>query len=500
MNETSTPLMLIILDGFGYIKEKNGNAIALANMPNWNEWLSKYPNTLLKASGPAVGLPENYMGNSEVGHLTIGSGRITKSALTKFNEIINDNSFFKNEMLISKLKLLKKDNALHIMGLLSDAGVHCHEEHIFAFVKLAHEIGVETIFVHAFLDGRDTAPKSALKYLKNLDNICQKYSCTMASLHGRFYAMDRDNNWDRTEKSFNILTQKANNQTNYEAEVEQAYSKNETDEFITPISLSTEGVIKDNDGIIFANFREDRARQLAECFINPNFNKFDKKFNLKLSFFISTTRYKEEFNNDIIFEDEKIKNTLLDVLAKYKKEIFIIAETEKYAHVTYFFRGMVDKQLQTEERSLIPSIKLKSYDQKPEMSAPEITEQLLKTLKIHHKDFYLVNYANADMVGHAANLNATIKACECLDMELKKIYEEVVHEQNGILIITSDHGNAEEPNSYHTKNPVPFIVISKDLEGKRFLTNSYSLQDIAPTILNIFKIPQPTEMTGAIIK
>jgi 2,3-bisphosphoglycerate-independent phosphoglycerate mutase len=510
-NEKNGPTMLIILDGFGYRKDIEGNAIAASNMPNWKKWLKVYPNKLLNASGKAVGLLPGYMGNSEVGHTTIGCGRIIKTVLAKFHEKIEDKSFFKNELLIKNFEKLKQENkALHLMGLLSDAGVHSHEKHLFALIKLASTVGVEKVFIHTFLDGRDTPPKSASTYLKKLETVCKQLNCgKIASIHGRFYAMDRDNNWNRTQVSYNVLTQEKNiNNFNWQAVLQNSYDQNITDEFVQPTLLIKDGTIKNGDGIVFFNFRSDRARQLTESFINPNFDKFAT--NITLSFFISTTRYKKEFenfNNQILFKKDNIEHTLLDEISKQtSKKVFIIAETEKFAHVTYFFRGMTEKNLPNEQYTLIPSIKTKNYINNPEMSAQKITDTILKSLQTNPAYFYLINYANPDMVGHSGNFDATVKACEYLDKQLKVLYDQVVEKQNGTIFITADHGNAEEMlgkhQTSHTTNPIIFMEINKKLEKAKeaqqeYTTPTLGLSNIAPTILKHLnlKIPQEMEQT-----
>lgn len=511
----NNPTMLIILDGFGYSTKTIGNAVKKAKMPFFTKILKNCPTILLKASGKAVGLLPGYMGNSEVGHLTIGAGRIIKSSLTKFKESIDNGTIFENKLLIQNLQKLKNNGkSLHLMGLLSDGGVHSHQFQLYALLKLAKQQNIKNIYIHAFLDGRDVPPKSAKIYLKKLENqIKQIGAGKIASIHGRFYAMDRDKNWDRTKKSYDILCNPKTivNKNSWQKLLKKSYSENITDEFIQPTLLLKSGQIKKGDGIIFFNFRPDRARQLTESFIDPNFNKFTTQnlnsTNKSLSFFITTTRYKEsfkQFNNDILFEKEDIINTLLDQIP-YNK--FIIAETEKYAHVTYFFRGMVEKQLPNEEQVLIPSIKAQNYIKQPEMSGKKITDAVLKSLKTNSATFYLINYANADMVGHSGNFDATVKACEFLDTQLKKLYEEIVIKQNGTIFLTADHGNAEEmidnktgePKTSHTNNPVYFIKINKkctkkEVNSKTKNQKTLGLANIAPIILEHMNLKIPKEM------
>ncbi len=498
-----SPTMLIILDGLGYSPQTKGNAVVAANMPNFKGWLKNYPSTLLHASGKDVGLLPGFIGNSEVGHLTMGSGRIIKSALVKFKEVVDDGSFFKNETLIKNFKKIGDNNALHIMGLLSDAGVHSHQFELEALLELAKKQNIKNVYIHTFLDGRDTPPKSAAIYLDRLDKFCKKIDLgKIATVHGRFYAMDRDNNWDRIKKSYDVLCSPKTITCNdsWQELLNKSYAKDITDEFVEPVFLESDetfnvkdGQIKKGDGVVFLNFRPDRARELTQAFIDPNFNEFYVTKN-SLKFFITTTRYKKEFenfDNEILFEKEKIENTLLDQILCKK---FIIAETEKYAHVTYFFRGMVEKQLPNEEYVLIPSIKAKNYIDYPKMSAKKITDKVLESLKNDPACFYVINYANPDMVGHSGNFDATVKACEFLDGQLKELYEEVVVKQNGTIFLTADHGNAEEmldaktgePKTSHSNNPVYFIKINKGLEGEylpEYEDVKYGLSNIAPTVL-----------------
>lgn len=538
-----SPIMLVILDGFGHSLKSQGNAVAHAKMPFWNWITQNYPHTLLNASGEYVGLPPGYIGNSEVGHLTIGSGRVVESALKKFHDEITSGDFFENKMLINNFNKIKKTGkALHLIGLLSDGGVHSHESHLYAFLKLAKNLGLQNVFIHVILDGRDVAPKSASIYLNRLEDECKKLNCgKIASVAGRFYAMDRDNNWDRTKQYYDMLIGsnpavhvkdhlqqfqsnsaiQFSTSTTWQTIINRAYTAGITDEFVKPTLIEPNGFIKFGDGIVFFNFRPDRAKQITESFINPNFDKFKVQklcsTNHELAFFITPTRYNQDFtkfNNDVLFEREKITNTILDVLAEKTtpdnkiRKIFIIAETEKYAHVTYFFHGMQDHQAPNETRVLIPSIKTENYINSPEMRANEITETVLNSLKTEPADFYLINYANADMVGHSGDFNATVKACEYLDKQLEQLYKVVVEKMNGTMFITADHGNAEEkidpvtgtPLTAHTQNPVPFILVSKDMQSKQeeswSIKPKFGISSIAPTILNFIGLQQPKEMTG----
>ena len=503
------PTALVILDGFGYSPDTQFNAIALAKKPTLDALLASYPHTLLAASGKAVGLPEGYMGNSEVGHLALGAGRIIPSPFLLLHNAIADGSFFTNPVLTAHLDALAQSGkTLHIMGLLSDAGVQCHQELIYALIEAATTHKVKKIIVHAFLDGRDVAPKSAAHYLQALQDFNNNFSnAQLGSISGRYYAMDRDKDWDRTCAAFQMLTQKTEPPyTNWQTALADYYAKNITDEFIPPTLLDKMAVIENGDGVIFANFREDRARQLMECFIGCFDELSTNGFPVRLdgtplgvsrevfpvlSFFISTIRYDQRFKNPVLLEIKPIPNTLKEILSKAGKTIFSIAETEKYAHITYFFGGHQEKPFPHETRILIPSLKLKNYIQHPQMSAQKITDAVINSLQKDPKDFYLINYANADMVGHSGDLNATIKAVECLDAQIKQLYDIIVKKMHGTLIITADHGNAElkfdkktgQPHTAHTTNPVPFIFIKNDPSATKTKLSLHSLADVAPFIL-----------------
>jgi len=499
------PTALIILDGFGYSDDKKYNAIAQASTPFLNFCYEKYPHTLLHASGYYVGLPDGYIGNSEVGHFTIGAGRIIKQFLTKWFDALDDGSFENNSVLITQLDhLIQTGGTLHILGLLSDAGVHAHEALMHATIRIALKKGIKNVMIHPFLDGRDVLPQSAYVYLTHLDSLIKEYnnSVHIGSLHGRFYAMDRDNHWDRTEKSYRVLTEPQNSvNQSWKAVLEHYYALGITDEFIPPTQLYDNCYIKNGDGIILCNIRPDRVRQLTASFVQPHFSHFITK-PLILTFFITPLCYEEHLITTCLFPDIKITHTLKDVLADHGKSIFTIAETEKYAHVTYFFRGENEKQVSTEVRIMIPSLAVKSYNSIPEMSAHEITAAVLDSLNGSPDDFYLINYANADMVGHSGDFNATVKAVECLDIQLKKLYDVIVKKMNGTLYITSDHGKAEDmyddimhqPKTCHTVNKVPFIMVQQDLENKKTSLPLVQLSDIAPFILNNMNIPIPAQM------
>ncbi|HZW60990.1 MAG TPA: 2,3-bisphosphoglycerate-independent phosphoglycerate mutase [Candidatus Babeliales bacterium] len=502
--EQVKPLVLVILDGFGYRKETVNNAIAQAKKPTIDFLLDTFPHTLLKASGTAVGLLQGIMGNSEVGHLTIGSGRIVQQPVSFIHEAITHKSFFKNPALTQQLQKLKQSGApLHIMGLLSNAGVHSDLEELYAFLDAAHQHGIRHVFIHAFLDGRDAPAKSAVQFLQPLDDALTSLEYgSIGSLHGRFYAMDRDKHWDRTEKSYRVLTgQEECIPQTWETALQEQYNNKITDEFIVPIQLDPTSSIEPGDGIIFMNFRPDRARQLTAAFVDPLFNHFPVR-KLNLSCFITPVNYGANLKTVVMFPEHPIQHTLKEVLEEYNKTMFSIAETEKYAHITYFFDGGREKTFNHEKRVLVPSLPERNYIHHPQMSAREITADVLKSLQTDPRDFYLINYANADMVGHSGDLQATIKAIECLDEQLKKLYETVVINMDGTLIVTADHGNAEDkydpvakqPRTAHTTNPVPFIIANKKLENCPEHLKLTSLADIAPYILSLMKLPIPEEM------
>jgi len=505
MKNGSSVTALIILDGFGYREAINYNAIYHAHTPNYDTWMQEYPHAILGASGTHVGLPEGNIGSSEAGHLTIGSGRIIKESVTIINDAIATKSFFSNPILISTLKKLKTDKTLHIMGLLSDASVHANLKQLYAFLAVAKQQGITNIVIHPFLDGRDTPPQSAGQYLQLLEKKLKELGIgKIGSIHGRLYAMDRDKNWNRTEQSYRTLTEPQQiPYPSWEQAVEHYYTINTTDEFIPPTQLDKDAYIKNGDGIIFFNFRPDRARQLTTAFIDPDFDSFKRKL-LKLAFFITPTVYNTKLQTEALYPAQKdAKNSLKDVLMQHGKTIFSIAETEKYAHVTYFFDGGREDAAPNETRVLVPSLHTKQYAKHPEMSAQAITRKLLKSLKTNPGDFYLINYANADMVGHSGNFGATIKAVECLDKQLGILYNQIVEKMGGTMYVTADHGNAEDmydegahqPRTAHTTNPVPFLMLRNDLKGqekeKLPLTQ---LSDIAPFILKNMDLPVPKEM------
>ena len=498
------PTILVILDGFGYRKEKNYNAIYHANTPHLDRWFIEYPHAILEAAGETVGLLKDCIGNSEVGHLTIGSGRVIPQSIRIIHEPIDDGTFFTNKLLITQLQKLQKTNGtIHIIGLLSDAGVHSHDKHIQAFVQAAVQQNIKNIVVHPILDGRDTPPESAGYYLQRLTEFLQKIGHgVIGSLHGRFYAMDRNKYWERVEHSYRVLTElQPIKYLNWQQVLTDNYAQHITDEFIMPAQLEPGHIIKNGDGVIFCNFRSDRTQELTSSFVDPYFNHFATK-QLDLAFFITPTVYNQKLKTTVLFPTQKVINTLKEVLVQEGKTIFSIAETEKYAHITYFFNGGKEELLLHETRVLIPSLPVKNYVDCPAMSAPQITTKVLESLCTDPKDFYLINYANADMVAHSGNFEATVNAVSCLDEQLVLLYDQVIKKMNGTLYIVADHGNAEDmydkvaqqSRTAHTTNPVPFIMIQKNLANGKISLPLNQLADVAPFILHNMQLPIPQEM------
>lgn len=507
------PLALIILDGWGISRQKNGNAISLANTPNMDNLMKKYPWTQISASGEDVGLPPGQMGNSEVGHLNIGAGRIVYQELTRINKDIKEKTFFKNPVILEAARKAKANNgALHLVGLLSDGGVHSHINHLFALLELAKSENVENVYVHAILDGRDVAPDNAGDYILMLQNKMKELKIgQIATVSGRYYTMDRDNRWERTEKAFNALVKgeglKAANALHG---VEQSYEKDENDEFVRPTVIIDEkgnpiAKIEPDDSLVFFNFRPDRARQMTRAITEESFTEFSRGLSYLPPYYVCFTQYDEKYNLPIAFSHMELTNTLGDVLDSLAKKQLRIAETEKYAHVTFFFNGGKEEPGVYEKRKLIPSPRIATYNLKPEMSAHEVTEELIKEIELGGHDLIVLNYANADMVGHTGVLEAAIKAVETVDECLGKAIEALLN-KGGAALITADHGNAENmidlkknsPHTAHTSNCTPFIVVSNN---KYKLKKDAILADIAPTILEILNIEIPAEMTGkSIIK
>ena len=513
---------LMILDGFGEGKNYPGNAIAAAKMPNLQKLKSEYPHTLLRAAGNDVGLPEGSQGNSEVGHFTMGAGRIVYQALEEVNRSIRDKSFFKKDSLLKAIATVKKNaaaaseskSALHLVGLISDEGVHAHIDHLFALLELAKKENVHPVYIHAITDGRDVPERTAQKYLTMIQDKINELELNrpdpegahIATIVGRYYAMDRDHNWDRTEKAYNLYTSgEGIPETDPLQAIRKQYDRNiETDYYIEPVILNKHGLIKDRDAVIFFNYRTDRPRQLTHCFTEEENIGFKPKVKPH-PFFVCFGDYSKKA--DVVFPAPRIANNLGAVLEKNKKTQLRIAETEKYPHVTYFFNSQVEEPFNHETRKLIDSLKVPSYAEKPEMSARGITDVVIKELDKGY-DLIVQNFANPDLVGHSGDFDATVKACEVIDECIGEIAEKTL-KKGYDLIITSDHGNAEykiyedtgDPCPSHSTNPVPFILVSKRFKSATLDTgpgskNPKGLKDVAPTILAMLGVKQPPEMTG----
>jgi len=503
----SGPLALIILDGWGYREDKANNAIAAANKPCWDELWKNYPHCVLSGSGRCVGLPDGQMGNSEVGHLNMGSGRVIYQDFTRINQAIYDGNFFSNQTLITAIDdCLNKNRAIHLAGLLSPGGVHSHEDQFKAMIDLAIMRGAKNIYIHAFLDGRDTPPKSAEHSIKNIMQHCAEKKCgQIVSLIGRYFAMDRDNRWDRVQKAWSLIVTGA---ADYQATtpldgLRNAYERGETDEFISATSIHEKNAppihLNEDDTLICMNFRADRMRQLIRTLIDPEFKNFTRQTYPKIHCTTLTT-YDENFALPIAFPASYPANTLGEYLSKHNLTQLRIAETEKYAHVTFFFNGGKEEPSPGESRILIPSAKVATYDLKPEMSAYELTESLVNAILQQQHNVIICNFANPDMVGHTGNLPATIKAIETIDTCLARITS-ALKEVNGEALITADHGNAEmladectgQPHTAHTNEPVPFIYIGRPATIAK---QNGTLADLAPTLLYLLKLNPPKEMTG----
>lgn len=503
-NTRPKPITLVILDGWGYRAEREANAIALAHTPHWDYLWQTYPHTLISGSGRCVGLPDGQMGNSEVGHLNMGAGRIVQQDLTRIDAAIADQSFFSNPILVQTIEEAKSaKKAVHILGLLSDGGVHSYDTHFYALIELAARLNFHDLYLHPFLDGRDTPPQSAAGYLKTLEAACDHFKTgKIASIVGRFYAMDRDKRWERVEKAYDLLTEESTLHGAISATnaLEQAYARGETDEFVQPTHIINTPIIKDGDSIIFMNFRADRARELTTAFIKPDFTGFERKKRPLLANYVCLTEYDEQFKTPVAFPPQPLTHLFAEYISEYGLTQLRIAETEKYAHVTFFFNGGIEKPFPGEERVLIPSPKVATYDLQPEMSAHELTEKLVTAIESTQYDVIICNFANPDMVGHSGNLPATIKAIEVIDECLKKITHAII-KTGGELLITADHGNAEQmfdkntnqPHTAHTSDPVPFIFIGRKAE---ITHENGKLSDIAPTLLTLLGLPIPSEMTG----
>ncbi len=497
--------MLMILDGFGENEVENANAVKLANTPNIDRLMKTCPTTDVFTSGLNVGLPEGQMGNSEVGHTNIGAGRIVYQDLTRITKSIEDGDFFSNTELVKAIENCKEHNSkLHVMGLLSDGGVHSHIRHLFAILELAKRKDFEDVYVHCFMDGRDTPPASGETYIAELEEkMKEKGVGKIATISGRFYAMDRDKRWQRVQKAYDAMVNGIGDKsTSAIAAIENSYQKEIFDEFIVP-TVITNGeepvaTIENNDSVIFVNFRPDRAREITRTLVDKDFKEFETKpLNV---YYVCMTNYDDTMPNvKVAFKKEELKNTFGEYIAEKGLTQLRIAETEKYAHVTFFFNGGEEKQYKGEDRILVPSPKVETYDLKPEMSAYEVTDKVVEAINSKKYDCIILNYANPDMVGHTGNLEAAIKAIETIDECVERVVE-AVEAQDGVLLITADHGNAEqmidyktgEPHTAHTTNPVPLILVGMDNAKLK----QGRLADLAPTMLDIMELEKPAEMTG----
>lgn len=502
-----TPVLLLILDGFGYREDPDHNAIAHAHKPNWDRLWRDYPHTLIQASELYVGLPHEQMGNSEVGHLNIGAGRVIYQELTRVNLAIEDGSFFTNPALAQAVAKVKNNaSALHIMGLLSPGGVHSHEQHIHAMLQLAAKAGLKNIYVHAFLDGRDTPPRSAADSLQRLQNKCAALGVgRIASIVGRYFAMDRDNRWERVQTAYDMLTLGEAPFTAPDAlsALQQAYQRGENDEFVQTTLIHSANLpaakMQDGDAVVFMNFRADRARQLTRALTDPTFDKFTRKRFPKLASFVTLSSYGEEFVLPVAFAPTSIQNCFGEYISKLGLKQLRIAETEKYAHVTYFFNGGQEQPFAGEDRIMVPSPKVATYDLKPEMNAFELTDKLVEAIRSGQYQAIICNYANCDMVGHSGILEAAVKAVEALDICIGRVVQ-AMQDVGGEVIITADHGNAEQmidretkqAHTAHTLNPVPFLYVGRRAK----MSENGALQDVAPTLLTMMGLPQPAAMTG----
>ncbi|HEV2861229.1 MAG TPA: 2,3-bisphosphoglycerate-independent phosphoglycerate mutase [Pyrinomonadaceae bacterium] len=510
MNNRQGPLALIILDGFGYSKEREGNAVALAQTPFYDEFLEKYPHTLIEASGECVGLPPGIMGNSNVGHLCMGAGRIVRTDIDRINHELRTGEFYSNLALTAAVEnAAKPGHALHIMGLTSDGLVHSSQEHAYALLRLAQKHGGTRVFVHCFLDGRDTPPSSAQRYVAAMQEKCREIGVgEVATLCGRYYAMDRDKRWERTERAYRMLVGgEGEKTTDPVAAIKKSYERGLTDEFVEPVVVTREdgnpvATIQAGDSVIFFNFRADRARQITSALAVPGFEDFsvpDRPHTHYVCFAI----YDKTYPLPVAFPPTQPTNILAEVFAGLGVRNYRMAETEKYAHVTYFFNGGTEREFPHEKRLLVPSPKVATYDLMPEMAAFKITDKVLRAIEGDEADVYIVNFANPDMVGHTGNLQKTIEAVQYVDTCLGWITK-ALRTRRGTCLVTADHGNCEQmldrttgqPHTAHTSNPVPFHLIAHNLDGLKLRPEGGALEDVAPTILALLGLDKPAEMTG----
>lgn len=503
MNPSPKPLALLIMDGYGISAETKGNAVASARKPNIDKLMRKYPNTIIAASGLAVGLPKGQMGNSEVGHLNLGAGRVVYQDYTRISLAVEENKLRDNTVLKEVMdKARANSKKLHFLGLLSDGGVHSHNTHLYALLEMAKEMGLKDVYVHAVLDGRDVPPKSALTYFQELDSKIRTIGIgRVATIAGRYFTMDRDKRWERVEQGYRAMTQGEG----YRAEtpvqaVTDSYNRGESDEFLKPTVVDPQGLIEDGDCIIFFNFRPDRAREITRAFVDPDFREFERA-NIKVNF-VCMTQYDATISAPVAFGAENRDDTLGEIVSRVGLKQLRIAETEKYAHVTYFFNGGKEKPNPDEDRTLIPSPKVATYDLQPEMSAYQVTDAVVEKIRSGNYSLIILNFANPDMVGHTGIFEAAVKAVETVDACVGRVVDEVLAQRGAVLLI-ADHGNAEkmidlvtgQPHTAHTTNPVPFVLILDDgLEHR--LREGGILADVAPTILDLMGIPVPKAMTG----
>lgn len=500
------PVALVVLDGWGISDKTEGNAIALARTPVMDRLMDRYPHTTLRTDGEAVGLLEGQMGNSNVGHLNLGAGRVVYQDLSRIHRAVNSGEFFSNPALVGAAERAREGHALHLLGLVSDGGVHSHIQHLFALLRLARERGVQRVLVHAILDGRDVLPRSAGRYLSALEAELARLGTGMvASVMGRYYAMDRDNRWERTEKAYRAVAEgRGLTASDPRRALEEAYARGESDEFVTPTVIvnaagAPVGPVAAGDAVIFFNFRADRARQLTRAFVQEDFGGFPRQ-RIPLHF-VTMTGYDDSLEVPVAFPRQHLRHTLGELVSQQGWKQLRIAETEKYAHVTYFFNGGEERVFPGEKRVLVPSPKVATYDLCPEMSAREVTRRLLEELRTDSYRLVVLNYANPDMVGHTGNLEAAIRAIETVDACLGEVVDAVLA-AGGAALIVADHGNAErmrddegdQPYTAHTSNPVPCILVGQGVEGWRLRPGT--LADVAPTLLQLLGLPKPEEMDG----
>lgn len=508
MTAKKKPMVLLILDGFGYSENTEHNAIYSADTPVWDRIWNHCPAGLIETSGLAVGLPEGQMGNSEVGHMTLGAGRVVYQNFTRINKAITDGEFASNRAYVKAIdKANSAGKAVHIMGLLSPGGVHAHQDHIFAMIRAAVARGAKQVYLHAFLDGRDTAPRSAEESLAKAEALFAELGCgRVASICGRYFAMDRDNRWDRVEQCYNVMV---TGDAEHDAEtavagLQAAYARDENDEFVKATVIVAEGeevaTINDGDSVIFMNFRPDRAREITRALTEPEFDGFERKLVPQLSEFVTTTEYAADIQASIAFPPQELVNSFGEYMQDQGKTQLRIAETEKYAHVTFFFNGGKESEFKGEDRILIPSPDVATYDLKPEMSAPEVTDKLVEAIESGKYDVVICNYANGDMVGHSGVFSAAVAAVEAVDKCVGRVLEATA-KVGGEVLVTADHGNCEEMfdvesgqiSTQHSTLPVPFVFVSE--RGGR-VAEGGSLADVAPTMLHLMGMEQPAEMTG----